>query len=124
MILTAVLDVDMSSVPGECSLKYLGQTNGEVFGIDVNGKFNIENLKIVGLEVRERYRQVCCGKPVSDPLKIFIKQEPHKDKKIAEGRLRLIMSVSLIDSMVDRILFMRLAYKVVNNFKDTGIMLG
>nr|UGO57358.1 MAG: hypothetical protein 3 [Riboviria sp.] len=34
------------------------------------------------------------------------------------------MSVSLIDALVDRILFMKLMHKVVNNFHNTGVMIG
>ncbi|APG75903.1 hypothetical protein 2 [Hubei sobemo-like virus 2] len=40
-----------------------------------------------------------------DPLKVFIKDEVHKEAKIAEGRLRLIMSNSVIDQIVERLLF-------------------
>lgn len=40
-----------------------------------------------------------------DPIKVFIKQEPHKEAKIAEKRFRLILAVSMVDTMIDRILF-------------------
>jgi len=40
-----------------------------------------------------------------DPIRLFVKQEAHKVKKIQEGRFRLIMSVSLIDQIVERVLF-------------------
>lgn len=39
-----------------------------------------------------------------DPIKIFIKQEPHKLSKI-NYRERLILAVSMVDTMVDRMLF-------------------
>nr|QUS52862.1 hypothetical protein 2 [Hypera postica associated sobemovirus 2] len=44
-------------------------------------------------------------KTACDPIKLFIKDEPHNLKKAAEGRFRLIHSLSLVDQMVDRILF-------------------
>lgn len=40
-----------------------------------------------------------------DPVRLFVKQEPHPVKKLAEGRFRLISSVSLVDQLVERMLF-------------------
>jgi hypothetical protein len=40
-----------------------------------------------------------------DPIRLFIKGEPHKQSKLDEGRYRLIMSVSLVDQLVARVLF-------------------
>lgn len=124
LFIPALLDVEMQSVPGHCSLTRLGSINKQVFGITPDGKFTLSNVRIVYHEVLARYKAVCAGKVWSDPLKVFIKQEPHKKSKILENRLRLIMSVSLIDSMVDRILFQRFANKVTSNYAQTGIMLG
>lgn len=41
----------------------------------------------------------------TDGIKLFIKDEPHKIKKIEEGRMRIISSFSLVDQVVDRMLF-------------------
>lgn len=40
-----------------------------------------------------------------DPIRTFIKGEPHKSSKLKEGRYRLIMSVSIVDQLVARVLF-------------------
>nr|BBH43043.1 RNA-dependent RNA polymerase [Carrot red leaf virus] len=40
-----------------------------------------------------------------DPIRLFVKGEPHKQSKLDEGRYRLIMSVSLLDQLVARVLF-------------------
>lgn len=40
-----------------------------------------------------------------DPVRLFVKQEPHTLKKMTEGRYRLISSVSLVDQLVERMLF-------------------
>lgn len=40
-----------------------------------------------------------------DPVMLFIKDEPHKEAKVKDGRFRLIASVSLLDSVVERVLF-------------------
>lgn len=123
MLLPAVMDVDLDSIPGLCSLNKLGTTNRQVFGVTEKG-FSVSNLRLVRQAVFDRFRRVASGQIISDPLKVFIKQEPHKQKKLDEGRLRLIMSVSLVDALVDRILFMRLMLRVVNYFPETNVMIG
>nr|QUS52504.1 polyprotein P2b [Cocksfoot mottle virus] len=40
-----------------------------------------------------------------DPVRLFVKQEPHSRQKIEQGRFRLISSVSLVDQLVERMLF-------------------
>nr|AAA66950.1 p96 protein [Southern bean mosaic virus] len=40
-----------------------------------------------------------------DPVRLFVKQEPHASRKVREGRFRLISSVSLVDQLVERMLF-------------------
>jgi hypothetical protein len=40
-----------------------------------------------------------------DPVKVFVKQEPHKRAKLDEGRVRIISSVSAADEIVDRVIF-------------------
>nr|ANH21070.1 P1-P2 fusion protein [Suakwa aphid-borne yellows virus] len=40
-----------------------------------------------------------------DPIRTFVKGEPHKLSKLKEGRYRLIMSVSIVDQLVARVLF-------------------
>jgi hypothetical protein len=42
-----------------------------------------------------------------DPVKLFIKKEPHNLKKIVTGKLRIIASVSLVDQIVTRVLCMK-----------------
>lgn len=43
-----------------------------------------------------------------DIVKLFIKDEPHKNEKISSGRFRLIFSRSLIDEIVERVLYTEL----------------
>ncbi|APG75925.1 hypothetical protein 2 [Hubei sobemo-like virus 24] len=40
----------------------------------------------------------------ADPIRLFVKPEPHKLKKIEEGRFRLISSVSVVDQIIDHML--------------------
>lgn len=39
---------------------------------------------------------------LTDPIRVFIKNEPHSSSKLAAGRLRIINSVSIIDQLVER----------------------
>ena len=39
-----------------------------------------------------------------DPIKVFIKNEPHKLAKIKAGKLRIISNVSIVDQLIERIL--------------------
>lgn len=42
---------------------------------------------------------------LADPIRVFIKGELHSTEKIEKGRFRLIASVSLIDQLVERLLY-------------------
>lgn len=50
-----------------------------------------------------------------DPFRVFIKKEPHKAKKIEQGRWRLIFAGSLVDQIVDQLLFRRHNEKELEN---------
>jgi len=41
----------------------------------------------------------------ADPIRLFVKNELHKKEKVQQGRMRLIASVSVIDQLVERVLF-------------------
>lgn len=41
---------------------------------------------------------------VVDPVRLFIKNEPHPPRKFKSGKMRLISSVSLIDQLIERLL--------------------
>jgi hypothetical protein len=41
---------------------------------------------------------------LTDPVRMFVKNEPHSLKKLSEGRLRLVASVSIIDEVIERLL--------------------
>nr|UGO57123.1 MAG: hypothetical protein 2 [Riboviria sp.] len=50
-----------------------------------------------------------------DPIRLFIKPEPHKESKLVEGRYRLISSVSVIDQIIDTMLFGPMNEMMVKN---------
>lgn len=53
-----------------------------------------------------------------DPVRLFIKNEPHSLEKCKLGRFRLIMSVSLIDKLVEMIFHYHTNKQQIMNWKD------
>lgn len=94
--LRVVDGIDMQASPGyPYKLTY---TNNAQFFSHRDGVTDatrlVEIWELVELQVRERF---------ADPIYLFIKQEPHKISK--KGRKRLISSVSIIDQLIDHMLF-------------------
>lgn len=52
----------------------------------------------------EVVQQRIAGSP-PDPIRLFVKPEAHSAKKLAEERYRLISSVSVVDQIIDHMLF-------------------
>lgn len=40
-----------------------------------------------------------------DPIRVFVKNEPHSKEKMLQGRYRIISSVSLVDNLLQRVIF-------------------
>jgi len=76
--------------------------------------------------VSSRIDQLMKTEPVyeSDDIRVFIKPEPHKPAKIAEGRLRIISSISAIDTMIDRMIYQDFADAILSSYDTTPIMVG
>lgn len=89
----------MTSSPG---YPYLlrAPTNGNFLGYS-DGKCDPEKVDYVWYLVQRRLT----GEDEPDEIRLFVKPEPHKIKKLEQGRYRLISSVSLIDQIVDHMLF-------------------
>ncbi len=74
----------MKSTPGYCVLTYYGSNNAQIFGWD--GKdCDPDRVSIVRQHVKIRFDQLLMGNLISDDIKVFVKQEPHKLKKIQDG---------------------------------------
>lgn len=57
------------------------------------------------LSVREPASPLeCVEEDLMDYVRVFIKNELHHKNKVDEGRMRLIMSISVIDQLVERVL--------------------
>nr|UGO57124.1 MAG: hypothetical protein 1 [Riboviria sp.] len=88
--------LDYTSSPGY-PYKLRSPTNADFFGrkYGINSTSRVQEVwELVLLQVRERR---------ADPIFLFIKPEPHKVSK--KNRKRLISSVSIIDQIIDHMLF-------------------
>lgn len=110
----ALEDLDPDSTPGYCQFALHGTTIGQIFGYDPDAKDYMnptgftDGVMVEAFKsyVLERMRILSdTDQLIYDPIKVFIKREPHKTRKLQEGRLRLISAVSMVDTMIDRILF-------------------
>lgn len=73
-------------------------------------------LRLQNPDVNEPTKLIELG--LCDPVKIFVKEEPHKIKKIMEGRVRIIMSVSIIDKIIELILIKPLKSLEINSWTE------
>uniref|UniRef100_A0AB38ZKA2 RNA-directed RNA polymerase C-terminal domain-containing protein n=1 Tax=Crocidura tanakae ribovirus 2 TaxID=3139557 RepID=A0AB38ZKA2_9VIRU len=119
----AVTELDWDSTPGCCVLKNYGTSNREIFGWD-GLQCDDERYAIVRGTVRARFDSLMRGDMIADPLNMFVKQEPCKVSKDELGAYRLISGVSLIDCMVDRILFGWLVRSALSSVLETPVMVG
>lgn len=113
----------MNSTPGNCILKRYGSTNKMIFKWD-GVSFDNERVELVRQIVRMRFREYLNGTAVPDTLNAFIKREPTKLKKIEAGAYRIISGVSLVDNLVDRVLFGWINRAACNSPGKTPCMVG
>lgn len=86
-------------------------TNGQLFEVGLDGEPSEQALNRFWLLVDKRIRELDC-----DPIRLFIKPEPHKRKKLDNGAYRLISSVSVIDQIIDQMCFSEMNDKMVENY--------
>lgn len=90
-------------------MSLLGITNGAVIDAHINFICVAAAQRIIllseTLDLADLSPEQLVARGFVDPVRLFVKQEPHPKRKINEGRFRLISSVSLIDQLVERVLF-------------------
>ena len=59
-----------------------------------------------------------------DPSMVFIKNEPHPKRKVLKGAYRCINPVSLVDQLVEDVLFSESALLLKEGFFDNGSAVG
>ena len=104
-----VKGLDFTSSPG---YPYLlrATNNAQLFGV-VDGEPSEQALAEFWSLVRQRIEQ-----QTADPIRLFVKPEPHKQKKLEQGRYRLISSVSVLDQIIDTMLFGPMNQMMIENY--------
>jgi len=94
--------VDWNASPG-WPWRQWAPTNRDLFGFD---GIRCDPVKLMAVEqaVARRWMELE-DHPESDPIFLFIKPEPHKISKRDKKSWRLISSVGLTDTLIDRILY-------------------
>lgn len=118
----ALKDLNPSSSVGMCSFRHYGNTVEEALGGNprIEGDANPERVEMLKQMTYLRLRNIS----KSDPIRIFVKHEPHKLSKLEEERYRLISAVSLVDAMADRILFIWLSSAILDNAGTNSMAIG
>lgn len=115
-----VLDkLDMSSSPGYPYMRR-SPTNAVLFRVDEDGNKSPECVNYIWEIVRSRMTEMS----EADPIRLFVKQEPHKIQKLEQGRYRLISSVSVVDQIIDHMLYDEMNELMVNNWLHTPVKIG
>jgi len=79
----------------------------------------VEKLRATDIEelrLTDRRKRMDDG--LMDPVRVFVKNEPHKIEKIEQGRVRLIMSVSIVDKIIEMLLSRHLCKLEIQNWRD------
>lgn len=103
--------------------KLIANTNGQVLekmGSDFNDMVldRIESRLYFFDHLQKMSRKELLENNIYDPVRVFVKNEPHLQTKIDEGRVRLIMSVSLADKMIEMLLSRHLHKLEIANWRD------
>ncbi|WCJ13279.1 putative RdRp [Poaceae Liege sobemovirus] len=102
-------EINRKASPG-VPLSVIAQSNGQVldWASDLVVQAVVERLHVLAAVDPRQHGwgpQELVMRGLCDPVRLFVKQEPHTQQKIDQGRFRLISSVSLIDQLVERMLF-------------------
>lgn len=61
---------------------------------------------------------------LADPVKLFVKNEPHKLAKIQAGRVRLIASMSIVDKVIEMLCFSHQTKAEIKNWRNIAFCPG
>lgn len=104
-----VRGLDWTSSPGYPWL--LQHTTNAAFFEVKDGEPSQSALDRTWVLIQERLRERSC-----DPIRLFIKPEPHKEKKLRSKAYRLISSVSVIDQILDGLLFGEMNDRMIESY--------
>lgn len=113
-----VKQLDWTSSPGYPYLKQGNTTNGQMFGV-VNGVPKESIVQSTYMMVMHKIKN-----RIADPIRVFVKPEPHSLKKIACSRHRTISGVSVLDCLIDAMLFGEMNEKMTLNWHQIPPKIG
>ncbi|APG75722.1 hypothetical protein 2 [Hubei sobemo-like virus 20] len=106
----ALQRLDLNSSPG---YPYLRQaTNNRQLFTDVDGNWLPDRVEWCWDLVSRRLGNLSSA----DPIRLFVKPEPHSLKKMHDKRYRLISSVSVVDQIIDHMIFGDLNDLLIKNW--------
>lgn len=113
--------LDIKSTVGMTSLRHYGNTIEALLGgSPAAGDADPERVLLLKQAVAARLS----APEDPDPIRVFVKHEPHKELKLQEGRYRLISAVSVVDTMCDRIMLGWLQRRALETVGRTPVALG
>lgn len=119
----AMKDLRNESSVGLGVMSRLGATVGQALGWD-GATYKPARVAYFRELVWARLGQILNGTYKPYPINVFVKPEPHKLKKLQEGRERLILAVALEDTMIDRLLYRRFQRNLLENWVDYPVKMG
>jgi hypothetical protein len=76
-------------------------------------------IKLINVDpINLKDNNYCLQNNLVDPVRLFVKNEPHKSSKILEGKLRLISSVSIADQIIERLLHTKLNQAMIYSWRS------
>lgn len=117
----ALGDLNLGSAVGKGPMSSYGTIVRDVLKYD-GLAFDKDRVAMLRMVVLDKIRAMEAGTYKPDDINVFVKCEPHKDEKLKEGRYRLIMAVSLEDTMIDRMLYRE--FQIRNVLGNTPVKSG
>ncbi|APG75791.1 hypothetical protein 2 [Hubei sobemo-like virus 28] len=115
--------LDMQSSPGYPYCVRI-PVNAHLFGVNADGEKDPDAVERVWEAVQHRLGKLLDGEEDCDPIRLFIKPEPLKEKKLTEHRYRIISSVSIVDQIIDHLLFDDMNETMYANWHNVPSMVG
>lgn len=114
--LRELAEIEKDSSPGYPLMRRFA-TNGDMLYRE--GQLVHERVELLWQMVQNQIRN-----RLVHPIRLFVKHEPHKRSKIEQERYRLIYSVSIVDTMIDRMLLSPFLNALMENWMRTPSMIG
>lgn len=102
-----ILDLNLDASPGYPWCFWAPDKRGFIERIGEDGLIRLVWERLRALDTMEPSGYSAAGAVLNncaDPIRLFVKNELHSREKVQQGRMRLIMSVSVVDELIERFL--------------------